>query len=112
MLSIIFNANDKTKIDMEKKTVFRGNREIFKASVDNLIISNNGTITVLKKNKEVSIIPYKIECDNDLPIWKQLNSPVENYVVQLKGAPNLKGFQVSKIAIQKIIEDKNMLLNI
>ena len=119
MLSIIFNTPSESltlpisaQVDMEKKTIFRGNREIFKASAD-LIINNIGMLTILNKNKEVSTIPYHITCDaENVSVWKQLNLPNNDYVVQVKGVSNINEFKISKIAIQKIIEDKNMLLNI
>ncbi len=113
MLSIIFNQlSPEPRIDMDKKTVFRGNREIFKVSTE-LMIDTIGTLTILFKNKEVGNISYHITCDTNESVWKQLNLPNNDYVVQVKGiAIDSEKFKLSKIAIQKIVEDKNMLLNI
>ena len=108
MTSISFNNGE--KIQMEEKTQFRGNREIYKAS-SNIIIPLEGAVTIFEGIKEACTISYKLNKENEL-LWHQLNPPDNLYVVQIKINKNADTIMVKKIAIQKIIGEKNILLNI
>jgi len=110
VLSILFSENDK-KIKMDSITKNRGNREIFKISIVESI-PRSGIIYIYEKNKEVANINYSIGSNNTDIRWYQLNQPSDNYVVQIRGHIDSDLFIIEKIAIQKIIGEKNILLNI
>jgi len=118
MLSVVFSSGE--KIQMEKKTKIRGNREIFKTQL-NSAIEPSGVILIYENDKEVDSIKYTIYDNIDLPSeepriqkWHQLNLPSNPYVLQVNSIYNddTNMFLITKIAIQKLIGKQNILLNI
>ena len=111
MLSIIFNSGE--KIQMEKNTKIRGNREIFKAA-SNILAPNTGNILIYENDKEVDSIKYLISDLSTTKKWHQLNDPTNTYVIQIHSLydETNKMFLITKIAIQKLIGKQNILLNI
>jgi hypothetical protein len=128
MLSIF---NNDIEITMEDNTQLRGNRKIYKSP--NLVsdIPTSGCITLYKNYKEhqehqcsidYKIENYKIEDNTDK--WFQLNQNTDKYVIQLRGyfqeekeekekkSISKKKFILTKVAIQELLIDKNLLLNI
>jgi len=108
-LSIVFTTSE--KIEMDKETKIRGNREIFKAS-SNILIEKTGNIIIYENNKEVDNISYLIGDTDTNKKWHQLNNPDNTYVVQINSTYSDNMYLVTKIAIQKLMGRQNILLNI
>lgn len=114
-LSILLDNNIiHDKITMEEKTQIRNNREIFKLSTK-LEFFQNGEILVYENNKQKENIVYSINnIDKNIndAKWYQLNSPCDTYVIQVKLQNIEDQLILLKIAVQKLLGKKNILLNI
>jgi hypothetical protein len=110
-ISILFDGQSEGEnILMDTNTQIRNNREIFKAST-NLKFVQTGKVIIYENNQEMKTIEYSIDV-SDTSKWFQLNELYDTYVLQVKLQTINDQLILSKIAIQKLLGKKNILLNI
>jgi len=106
--------NNDVKITMEEKTQVRGNRKIYKSPNIETGILIDGAINLYKGYKsEIFTIKYNVH-DRYEEKWYQLNQPNDKYVIQIKGklSPESNLFILKKVAIQELLAETSLLLNI
>ena len=129
MLSIF---NDDIKITMENETNIRKDRKIYKSSNFLNVLPISGNIKLYENyKKEIANINYDLTYllkeKNYKNNWYQLNQNTDKYVIQIKGyfltdsanngieldvAADVGTFNITKIAIQELLNNNDILLNI
>jgi len=133
MLSIF---NNDIKITMDDETRVRKDRKIYKSPTLLNEFPLTGNVKLYEKyKKEIASIDYdltyilKKDCKTNN--WYQLNQQTDNYVIQIRGyltdanadsntdanadansKANANKFNITKVAIQELLNNNDLLLNI
>jgi hypothetical protein len=115
--------NDDINITMENETKTRKDRKIYKSSKLSNIFPLIGNVKLYEKyKKEIASIDYDLthllKEKNKDKTWYQLNHHTDIYVIQIKGYfvsadldDKLTTFNITKVAIQELLNNNDILLN-